>query len=106
MGQDDLTDQIDRFPKRIRDAHQRSIHHRAEIESSHLCACFHCYAQFAPREIIRWVDDGPDGLGTTALCPRCGIDSVLGDSSGFPLSADFLQEMHRYWFTEEPPLDN
>jgi hypothetical protein len=35
------------------------------------------------------------------MCPRCGIDSVLGDRSGFPISAEFLGEMHRYWFTEE-----
>jgi hypothetical protein len=35
------------------------------------------------------------------MCPRCDIDSVLGDRSGFPVSAEFLDEMHRYWFTQE-----
>jgi hypothetical protein len=106
MGQDDRMDPIDRFPERIRDAHRRSIHHRADIESSQLCGCFHCMAQFSPREIHRWVDDGPDGRGTTAMCPRCDIDSVLGDRSGFPVSEEFLQEMHRYWFAEEFSPDN
>jgi len=101
MGHDDDLDPIDRFPQRIRDAHRASINHRAVIEGSDLCGCFHCRAQFSPKEIERWVDDGPDGCETTAMCPRCDIDSVLGDRSGFPISAEFLDEMHRYWFTEE-----
>jgi hypothetical protein len=101
MGREAGTDPIDRFPREIREAHRRSIHHRAEIETSDLCGCFHCRAHFSPREIDRWVDLGPDGRGTTAMCPRCGIDSVLGDRSGFPISAEFLGEMHPYWFTEE-----
>ena len=41
----------------------------------------------------------PNDVGTTAICPRCGIDSVLGDRSGFPISAEFLSEMQRYWFS-------
>jgi len=32
------------------------------------------------------------------MCPRCGIDSVLGSASGFSLSRDFLNRMHHYWF--------
>jgi hypothetical protein len=40
-----------------------------------------------------WVDDGE-----TALRPRCGIDSVIGDASGFAITPEMLKEMHRYWF--------
>jgi hypothetical protein len=101
MGPDDNIDAIDRFPQQIRDAHRASINHRAQIECSDRCGCFHCGALFQPKEIEHWVDEGPDGRGTTAMCPRCDIDSVLGDQSGFPISAEFLDEMHRYWFTDE-----
>jgi hypothetical protein len=40
------------------------------------------------------------GLPThdTALCPRCGIDSVLDDHSGHPLDAEFLTAMNAQYF--------
>lgn len=101
MGwQDDHRERVDGFPAEIKDAHQRSIHHRADVESSTLCGCFYCLAQFAPSAIVEWVDEDDDGRGSTATCPRCGIDSVLGDRSGFPISPEFLAEMQRYWFRE------
>jgi hypothetical protein len=34
----------------------------------------------------------------TALRPECGIDSVIGESSGFSITAEFLAWMHDYWF--------
>ena len=86
-------------------AHANSSAHRAEIEASELCGCFYCKSVFKPTEISKWVDwprDTPEGLesasGTTALCPRCGIDSVIGSASGYPLTVEFLSEMHRHWF--------
>jgi hypothetical protein len=39
-----------------------------------------------------------DKRGQTALCPKCGIDSVLGDACGYPLTEDLLSRMHQYWF--------
>ena len=46
------------------------------------------------RNIEELVED-TDG---TALCPFCCIDSVIGDSSGFPITGKFLQEMHKRYF--------
>jgi acetone carboxylase gamma subunit len=37
-------------------------------------------------------------MGTTALCPYCGIDSVIGDKSGFPITKEFLEKMYQHWF--------
>ncbi|RUM18058.1 cytoplasmic protein [Rhizobium vallis] len=74
--------------------HKHSINHRAEIEASALCGCFHCCASFRPAEIKDWLDDN-----RTALCPRCGIDAVIGDASGLPvMTVDFLKQMNRHWF--------
>ena len=86
-------------------AHERSIRHRAEIEASDVCGCFYCRATFAPREITAWTD-WPDGTpegeedrhGQTALCPRCGIDSVIGSAAGYPITGDFLKAMNVRWF--------
>jgi hypothetical protein len=52
-----------------------------------------CLETFVPGEIQDWTDEG-----ATAMCPRCGIDSVLGSASGFSLSRDSLNLMHHYWF--------
>jgi acetone carboxylase gamma subunit len=42
--------------------------------------------------------DERDGVGQTALCPECGIDSVIGDASGYPITEAFLGKMKTFWF--------
>jgi hypothetical protein len=37
-------------------------------------------------------------MGQTAICPRCGIDSVIGDESGYPVTREFLAAMKAHWF--------
>lgn len=76
-------------------SHCHSLHNRSEIEASALCGCFYCCAVFPPGEITDWGDTyEPD----TAACPRCGIDSVIGSASGFPVTVEFLKAMKRVWF--------
>jgi hypothetical protein len=79
------------------DAHKHSIYHRNEIEESDTCGCFHCMKVFPPAEIKEWTDKG-DPAGETAVCPKCGIDAVIGSASGFPIEKGFLQSMNRVWF--------
>lgn len=74
-------------------AHQRSSDHRAEVLASEVCGCFYCLKTYPPSEISEWVDDDK-----TALCPRCGIDAVIGSASGYPLTREFLRDMHSFWF--------
>ena len=44
-------------------------------------------------EIIDWYDD--EG---TAVCPYCYIDSVIGKSSGYEITEEFLMAMEDYFF--------
>ncbi|AWN45011.1 cytoplasmic protein [Methylobacterium terrae] len=75
-------------------AHTHSSRHADEVRSSVSCGCFYCLEVFSSNEITHWIAD--EG---TALCPRCGIDAVIGDLSGFPVgNRVFLQAMHRHWF--------
>jgi len=74
-------------------AHRYSIHHRKDLEQDETCGCFYCLKIFSPQKIIEWIDHED-----TALCPYCGIDSVIGESSGFPITDVFLRGMHRQWF--------
>ena len=90
-----------------------SFQNRAEVERSESCACFHCYARFAPTDIRLWTDsddpndEDPGALrddaapfrGMTATCPRCEYDSVIGSASGYKLSDDFLRLLHDHWHT-------
>jgi hypothetical protein len=82
----------------LQSAHNRSSKHRDEVLGSEHCGCFFCCETFPPSEIKDWVDE-VKGIGTTALCPRCAIDSVIGSRSGFALTPEFLREMYDYWFT-------
>ena len=77
----------------LRVAHKKCAGHRADIERSSLCGCFYCKEIFTSNRIVEWVDNG-----TAALCPTCGIDSVIGDASGLQITKSFLEAMHVAWF--------
>ena len=83
----------------LRVAHKKCSRHRAEIESSERCGCFYCKKIFRPDQIVHWID-----TQQTALCPLCGIDSVIGSASGLEISERFLGEMHTAWFGENGQL--
>jgi len=78
-------------------AHKHSTDHRKEILECEQCGCFYCLAVFGPGEIKKWIDEVEE-VGQTALCPVCGIDSVIGSKSGYPVMREFLEMMRRYWF--------
>lgn len=82
----------------LKGAHDRSAEHRAELLGSAICGCFYCRGEFEPDEIRKWVDEDEHGIGQTALCPRCGVDSVIGSASGYPITQDFLGRMRAHWF--------
>lgn len=79
---------------RVIPAHSFSINNWPMLRKAKRCGCFYCLRIFDPSEIEEWIEDKSD----TALCPYCGIDSIIGESSGYPLTREFLEEMQRYWF--------
>jgi hypothetical protein len=81
-------------------AHGHSANHREDITRSEQCGCFYCLAIFAPSQITEWADTDSEGIGRTALCPKCGIDSVIGSASGIPITGEFLDKMRRHWFNQ------
>jgi hypothetical protein len=85
-------------PETVQSAHRHSIHHRATVMASESCGCFYCCSIFPPDRIVAWTDASCDGEGQTALCPECGIDSVVGDGAGFSITAKLLTDMKAYWF--------
>lgn|SRR5574344_1829563 len=87
-------------------AHDFCTFNRDQFSPDETCGCFYCLDIFNAREIKEWVpEEQPEHVPdisdkhlVTAVCPHCGIDSVSGASSGFPITKEFLQKMHDYWF--------
>lgn len=96
--EEDHKQRVARFPEDIREAHKHSSSHRAEIEASEACGCFYCCSTFKPSDVSDWTDENVGGIGQTALCPRCGIDSVIGSRAGFSVDLEFLRAMKSFWF--------
>ena len=83
----------------VKEAHRFSNNHKEQLLQDKKCGCFYCETIFNPKEITEWLeDDNPCDKDGTAKCPYCGIDSVIGESSGYPITYDFLEEMNKYWF--------
>jgi hypothetical protein len=78
------------------DLHKQSIRHRAQVKASAECGCFYCLEIFQPATIDEWTDDGE-----TALCPKCGIDSVLPSGiAGYPITRALLEQMYARWLVK------
>lgn len=74
-------------------AHKMSSCHRKLLSESTKCGCFYCLSIFDYEKIIEWID-----YDDTAMCPSCGIDSVIGSASGYSITEAFLSTMRKYWF--------
>ena len=78
----------------IGEAHAHCGNNRAELMRSEKAGCFYCCEIFGASFVDDWIDED-----TTALCPKCRIDSVIGDAAGFPITdAAFLKAMNKVWF--------
>ena len=85
----------------LNEIHNHCGWHEKEIINSKQCACFHCLSFYPPDSIREWITESPDsrpGPGKTAICPVCGIDSVLPESSEYELNRELLEEMQDLFF--------
>ncbi|WP_425146200.1 hypothetical protein [Deinococcus sp.] len=58
------------------------------------CGCFYCLKLYKTSEILEWIES--EG---TAVCPHCGIDSVIPDVPLYRLDLPLLEELHAHFFT-------
>ena len=76
-------------------AHKHAFGNKEEVQASKTVGCFYCQRIYSPSLIKEWVDKD----NNTALCSHCGIDAVIGDKSGFPVTEKaFLSDMYERWF--------
>lgn len=68
---------------------------RNELEKDSKCGCYYCGTIFSPKEITQWIEDRD---GDTAVCPYCSVDSVVGESCGYQINKELLDQLYTYWF--------
>ena len=71
------------------DATKMSFKNAHLIEDDTDCSCYYCLGKFKGIEVDVYVDDGK-----TAICPKCGIDSVLTED----IDIDKLEKINEYYF--------
>ena len=76
----------------VEDFIKLSTNNRETIKDDTHCGCYFCLSTFKGSDIEEWTDE--EG-SYTALCPHCGIDSVLPDIT----DSEALSRGLEMWFT-------
>ena len=72
----------------------RSFHNEEILKTATKCGCYCCCTIFSPSEIKRWTDNPP----RTAICPYCGVDSVLDEGAFTPFNKSGLRAISEVMF--------
>lgn len=75
--------------------HKLSSNHKELLIKEDICGCFYCVSIFNPKLITDWIEDEND---LTAICPYCGIDSIIPNHSDYQLNKELLEEMRKHFF--------
>ena len=70
-----------------------------EIIRSKRCGCYFCKKSYSARKVKDW-EQGENGRAS-AICPECGMCTVIGDASGVPLSKELLEEMNKAFYGKD-----
>lgn len=77
--------------------HDLCSSNRRKLAKSGLAVCFYCFKEFPPKAIKEWCLSKQNGPADCALCPHCGIDSVLPSRNIDPVQS-MLKLLHEQWF--------
>ena len=69
------------------EAHKYCTRNKENLQKDTICGCFYCLEIFSQKEIEMWLN-----REDTALCPYCCVDSTIGESSGYPITKEFLKK--------------
>ena len=76
--------------------HKLSFCNEESIRKSKKCGCYYCINIFDASEVKEFLHEKRYNK-STALCPRCGIDSVLGDAD-VEITSELLEKMYQEFF--------
>lgn len=72
---------------------KRSFKAREALEKAEQCGCYYCIEVYEPKLIECWVDK-------TAVCPKCGIDSVVPYDVSLDESLEKFKQKLDKWYEE------
>jgi len=82
--------------EQLTNLHKHSSNNSKDIDK-HFVGCFYCESIIPGDMVVRFCNSGK-----TAICPRCGIDSILPSWAFYDRNIDAvlqtLQEMRNKWF--------
>jgi hypothetical protein len=79
--------------KNLKEIYKTSSGNKTNLNDSEKCGCFHCIEIFDPKLITEWVH-----AEETAICPKCGIDSIVPQAIDVELTKDLLGKMYLEYF--------
>ncbi|WP_034536353.1 hypothetical protein [Carnobacterium inhibens] len=72
---------------------KQAYKNKDSIVKSDCCGCYNCTKLFTPNKVEEYVDNGQ-----TAICPYCGMDSVIGTNMGYNITTNFLKQLKKEIF--------
>jgi hypothetical protein len=79
--------------KELKELHKQAFNNSKALEKVMQAGCFYCCQVIDTRAIREWVDRN----NSTALCPHCGIDSLLPGC----IDTNLLVQMYNRWFNRK-----
>lgn len=77
----------------LKKLHQYCTNNKKLISKANKCYCFFCMKEMKSEEIVDYLS-----VEETAICPYCGIDSIIPDSINDEVNITIIKEMNKYWF--------
>lgn len=68
------------------------------LKLSNWCGCFYCLNLFSYQDISQWKNDTYD---QTAICPFCGMESVIPSDDTRDSTMKFLNILYDFYFSNE-----
>ena len=76
----------------LQEIHAKSVKNKVAILNSSKCGCFNCCDIFEAKRVTKYNEE-MDG-NYTGICPKCGSDTVIPDSSYKPITVEILNRLY------------
>lgn len=80
----------DKLVSEIAYAYQYVTNNLNIMKKKQKCRCINCLTIFSSDEI-------KEHNSKSVICPYCNKENIIAESSGYPITNEFLSEMKEYW---------
>jgi hypothetical protein len=80
----------------IDEPHKYTFKNKDQVQKSNMCCCACCVNKYSAKYVVEYIEEANGDK--TAICPKCGVDAVIGDAALSNITDTMLQDMHNKWF--------